>query len=109
VRLSPAALSRLSGPENEAVTRTGSTEPDGWTRAVLPVESAAFAVRRFVALGPEIEVLAPPAAPLTVGRRDPRDPRPLLKMIPLTPREPSSWQPPWRGLPLAVAMVHDQH
>jgi predicted DNA-binding transcriptional regulator YafY len=60
VRLSPTALSSLSGPETEAVTRTGSTEPDGWTRAVLPVESADFTVRRFLALGPEIEVLDPP-------------------------------------------------
>jgi predicted DNA-binding transcriptional regulator YafY len=60
VRLSPTALSSLSGPETEAVTRTGSAEPDGWTRAVLPVESTDFAVRRFLALGPEIEVLGPP-------------------------------------------------
>jgi hypothetical protein len=29
-------------------------------RSVLPVESTDFAVRRFLALGPEIEVLGPP-------------------------------------------------
>jgi predicted DNA-binding transcriptional regulator YafY len=60
VRLSPAALGTLSGPEAEAVARTGSAEPDGWTRAVLPVESAELALRQFLALGPEIEVLEPP-------------------------------------------------
>jgi predicted DNA-binding transcriptional regulator YafY len=60
VRLSPAALSSLSGPEAEAVARTGSVEPDGWTRAVLPVESAEFTLRQFLALGPEIEVIGPP-------------------------------------------------
>lgn len=60
VRLSPAALPHLSGPETESVARTGSVEPDGWTRAVLPVESTEFALRQFLALGPEIEVLDPP-------------------------------------------------
>jgi predicted DNA-binding transcriptional regulator YafY len=60
VRLSPTARGRLSGPEAEAVARTGSVEPDGWTRAVLPVESPEFAVREFLALGAEIEVLGPP-------------------------------------------------
>jgi len=60
VRLSPTALSSLSGPEAEAVARTGSVEPDSWTRAVLPVESTEFALRQFLALGPDIEVLDPP-------------------------------------------------
>jgi predicted DNA-binding transcriptional regulator YafY len=60
VRLNPAALSHLSGPETEAVARTGQVEPDGWTRAVVPIESLDFAVRQFLALGPEIEVLDPP-------------------------------------------------
>ena len=60
MRLSPAARGRLSGPEAEAVARTGSVEPDGWTRAVLPVESTEFALRQFLALGPEVEVLGPP-------------------------------------------------
>jgi predicted DNA-binding transcriptional regulator YafY len=61
VRLSPAALGSLSGPEAEAVARTGQVEPDGWTRAVLPVESSEFALRQFLALGPEVEVLGPDA------------------------------------------------
>ena len=60
VRLSPTALGGLSGPEAAAVARTGSVEPGGWTRAVLPVESAEIALRQFLALGPEIEVLGPP-------------------------------------------------
>jgi predicted DNA-binding transcriptional regulator YafY len=60
VRLSPAALGHLSGPETESVARTGRVEPDGWTRAVLPVESTELALRQFLALGPEIEVLDPP-------------------------------------------------
>jgi len=60
VRLSPAALGGLSGPESEAVARTGSVEPDGWTHAVLPIESTELALRQFLALGPEIEVLGPP-------------------------------------------------
>ncbi len=60
VRLSPAALTHLSGPQTESVARTGSVEPDGWIRAVLPVESTEFALRQFLALGPEIEVLDPP-------------------------------------------------
>jgi predicted DNA-binding transcriptional regulator YafY len=61
VRLSPSALGSLSGPEAEAAARTGTAEPDGWTRAVLPIESTQFALRQFLALGPEIEVLGPPA------------------------------------------------
>jgi predicted DNA-binding transcriptional regulator YafY len=60
VRLSPAARGGLSGPEAEAVARTGRVEPGGWTRAVLPVESDAIALRQFLALGPEVEVLGPP-------------------------------------------------
>lgn len=60
MRLSPTGLSSLSAAENEAVARTGSVEPDGWTRAVLPVESTEFALRQFLALGPQIEVLDPP-------------------------------------------------
>ena len=72
VRLSPTALGGLSGPEAAAVTRTGSVEPGGWTRAVLPVESAELALRQFLALGPEIEVLGPPElrARLTAMIRD---------------------------------------
>jgi len=60
VRLAPAGIARLSGPAAEAVARTGVEEPDGWTRAVLPIESIDHACRGYLALGPEVEVLAPP-------------------------------------------------
>ena len=59
VRLTPAAISRLSGSAAQAVTLTGIPEPSGWTRAVLPIESVDRACHDFLALGPEIEVLSP--------------------------------------------------
>jgi predicted DNA-binding transcriptional regulator YafY len=60
VRLAPAATERLSGPAAEAVTQTGTPEPGGWIRAVLPIESLDHACATFLALGPDIEVLEPP-------------------------------------------------
>jgi predicted DNA-binding transcriptional regulator YafY len=39
VRLSPRAASRLRGAAARALTDTGTAEQDGWTRAVLPIES----------------------------------------------------------------------
>jgi predicted DNA-binding transcriptional regulator YafY len=59
VRLTPAGIARLSGPVAEAAARTGVPEPDGWTRAVLPIESEDHACREYLSLGPEIEVLEP--------------------------------------------------
>jgi predicted DNA-binding transcriptional regulator YafY len=59
VRFTPAGIARLSGPAAEAAARTGVPEPDGWTRAVLPIESEDHACREYLAFGPEIEVLAP--------------------------------------------------
>ena len=58
VRLSPAAAARLTGPAADALAATGVTEPDGWIRAVLPIESVDLAIPQF--LTPDIEVLAPP-------------------------------------------------
>jgi predicted DNA-binding transcriptional regulator YafY len=58
VRLSPAAVAGLAGPAADAAAVTGVTEPDGWIRAVLPIESVAVATRQF--LTPDIEVLEPP-------------------------------------------------
>jgi predicted DNA-binding transcriptional regulator YafY len=58
VRLSPAAAARLTGPDADAMAATGVQEPDGWTRAVLPIESVELAIRGF--LTPDIEVLEPP-------------------------------------------------
>jgi predicted DNA-binding transcriptional regulator YafY len=57
VRLSPAAAAGLTGPAADALAATGIQDPDGWTRAVLPIESVDLATRQF--LTPDIEVLEP--------------------------------------------------
>ncbi|HEY2505018.1 MAG TPA: YafY family protein [Streptosporangiaceae bacterium] len=57
VRLSPAAGARLTGRAADALVATGVQEPDGWTRAVLPIESVDLAIRDY--LSPDIEVLEP--------------------------------------------------
>ena len=57
VRLSPAAAARQTGPAATALAATGVTEPDGWIRAVLPIESIELATGAFLA--PDIEVLEP--------------------------------------------------
>lgn len=57
VRLSPAAAARQTGPSAAALAATGVTEPDGWIRAVLPIESIEMATGVFLA--PDIEVLEP--------------------------------------------------
>jgi predicted DNA-binding transcriptional regulator YafY len=59
VRLSPRGAERLTGAAARAFAETGTEEPDGWTRAVLPIESLDHARREFLALGAEVEVLAP--------------------------------------------------
>ncbi|MER8185694.1 YafY family protein [Kitasatospora sp. NPDC094015] len=61
VRLSPRGAARLTGAAARALAATGTPEPGGWTRAVLPVESLDHAHAAFLALGTDIEVLAPPA------------------------------------------------
>lgn len=60
VRLSPRAASSLSGVAARALIETGVVEPDGWVRAVLPIESIDHAYREFMAMGVEVEVLGPP-------------------------------------------------
>jgi predicted DNA-binding transcriptional regulator YafY len=60
VRLAPAALARFTGPAAKALAATGTVEPDGWTRAVLPIESVEHACGELLALGADIEVLDPP-------------------------------------------------
>ncbi|AWS47331.1 transcriptional regulator [Streptosporangium sp. 'caverna'] len=60
VRLSPRAASRLRGAAARALTGTGTAEPDGWIRAVLPIESLDHAHGTFLALGADVEVLGPP-------------------------------------------------
>ena len=60
VRLSAAGAARLTGAAARALAETGTPEPDGrWIRATLPVESAEHAHATFLALGAEVEVLAP--------------------------------------------------
>jgi len=61
VRLAPAAVARLAGAAAQAVAEAGVAEPDGWIRAVVPIESVEHACRELLALGPDIEVLEPPA------------------------------------------------
>ncbi|WP_329113919.1 helix-turn-helix transcriptional regulator [Streptomyces sp. NBC_01353] len=59
VRLSPDGAERLTGEAARALAATGSPEPDGWTRATLPIESLTHAHDTFLTLGAEIEVLEP--------------------------------------------------
>ncbi len=58
VRLAPHV--RLSGASAAALAETGVEEPDGRIRAVLPIESLDNAHRTFLAMGTDVEVLAPP-------------------------------------------------
>jgi predicted DNA-binding transcriptional regulator YafY len=60
VRISPVAASHLTGAAAQALSDTGTAEPDGWTRAVLPIESLDHAHGVFLALGTDIEILGPP-------------------------------------------------
>ncbi|MFF2848930.1 helix-turn-helix transcriptional regulator [Streptomyces sp. NPDC058001] len=59
VRLSPRGLARLGGAAARAAEATGRAEDDGWTRAVLPIESVDHAHDTFLGLGTDIEVVAP--------------------------------------------------
>lgn len=61
VKLAPGAAEQLSGAAARALAQTGVAEADGWTRAVLPIESVERACRDFLAMGPDVEVLGPPA------------------------------------------------
>jgi predicted DNA-binding transcriptional regulator YafY len=66
VRMSPRALElaqvRLS-PHTARALAEGSwpADEDGWVRAVIPIESLAHARGELLALGADVEVLAPPA------------------------------------------------
>lgn len=60
VLLAPGATARLGGAAARAADATGTPEPDGRTRAVLPIESLDQAHAAFLALGTDVEVLAPP-------------------------------------------------
>ncbi|MFK0255121.1 helix-turn-helix transcriptional regulator [Streptomyces sp. NPDC090445] len=62
VRLSPRGVTRLNADDAAAAAAGGGPDPEreGWTRAVLPVESPEHAVAAYLALGTDIEVLGPP-------------------------------------------------
>lgn len=63
IRLSPTAVARISAVLGETIARavaeTGTAEPDGWTRARVPIESVAHAHDDFLRLGVGLEVVAP--------------------------------------------------
>ncbi|MBW5483281.1 helix-turn-helix transcriptional regulator [Streptomyces bambusae] len=60
VLLSPDGAARLRSAGGAAPTAVGAPEADGRVRAVLPIESLDQAEAAFLALGTDIEVLAPP-------------------------------------------------
>jgi predicted DNA-binding transcriptional regulator YafY len=64
IRIAPAAVDRaahlLGRPTAEALA-AGTTGPDGWVRASVPIESEPHACQQFLRLGAELEVLAPPS------------------------------------------------
>jgi predicted DNA-binding transcriptional regulator YafY len=62
VRISPRGAERLTGAQARAVADSAAAAPAGsgdWIEAVVPVESLDHAEREFLALGTDIEVLAP--------------------------------------------------
>ncbi|MBE1606564.1 WYL domain-containing protein [Actinopolymorpha pittospori] len=59
VRVAPRAAAGLSGAAGRALADNGTTEPDGWIRAKLPIESLDQAHGVFLALGADIEILEP--------------------------------------------------
>ncbi|MEV5608669.1 YafY family protein [Streptomyces sp. NPDC052225] len=59
VRLAPGVAARLTGAAARAAHSTAVPEPDGWTRARLPIESLDHAHDDFLRLGADIEVVEP--------------------------------------------------
>ncbi|MGW4159823.1 helix-turn-helix transcriptional regulator [Streptomyces sp. NPDC004788] len=59
VRISPRGAARLTGAAARALAENGTPEPDGWTRCTLPVEGPEHAHDSLLALGTEVDVLAP--------------------------------------------------
>ncbi|WP_327137782.1 YafY family transcriptional regulator [Streptomyces sp. NBC_01340] len=57
IRVAPGT--RLTGPAAQAAESNGRTEHDGWTRAIVPIESVDQAHDEFLRLGAAIEVLEP--------------------------------------------------
>ncbi|MFD4140976.1 helix-turn-helix transcriptional regulator [Streptomyces sp. NPDC058572] len=63
IRISPVGITRLADFAAQAVidgVRRGIREPDGWCRAVIPIEDLDHAESQLLRLGAEVEVLTPP-------------------------------------------------
>jgi len=64
LRVSPRGLQlmqQFGTATAQAITKTATDEGDGWSRIEVPIESVDYAADRLIALGPEAEVLSPPA------------------------------------------------
>jgi predicted DNA-binding transcriptional regulator YafY len=62
IRIAPAAVesaARLLGRPTADAVAAGTTDPDGWLRATVPIESESHACQEFLRLGADLEVLAP--------------------------------------------------
>ncbi len=62
IRIAPAAVqlaAHLLGRATADAIADGTTEPGGWLRATVPIESEPHACQQFLRLGAEIEVLEP--------------------------------------------------
>jgi predicted DNA-binding transcriptional regulator YafY len=64
IRVAPAAVQSaahlLGRPTADAIA-AGTTDPDGWLRTTVPIESEAHACQQFLRLGADLEVLEPPS------------------------------------------------
>lgn len=54
-------LELLGSQVVDAARTTARPDRDGWTKCVIPIESNNLAVRELMRLGPDVEVLGPPA------------------------------------------------
>jgi predicted DNA-binding transcriptional regulator YafY len=64
IRVAPAAAAaaaRLLGHPAAAALEAGVTDPGGWLRATVPIESEAHACQQFLSLGADLEVVGPPS------------------------------------------------
>jgi predicted DNA-binding transcriptional regulator YafY len=64
IRVAPAAVpgaaQSLGRPAADAIA-AGATDPDGWVRATVPIESESHACQQFLRLGADLEVVEPPS------------------------------------------------
>ncbi|GHH44857.1 putative DNA-binding transcriptional regulator YafY [Streptomyces candidus] len=77
VRLHPRAVPRLTPAAARALAAHGVPGPDGWIRGTLPIESLDHAHGVFLALGADVEVLAPPLPARPPHRNGAHPRRPL--------------------------------